>query len=1426
MTKKMLISTLVLSGVVAAVATDGTFWGNTFGLTEHWLYRVKPTSDGTASIDPSVTTVAVNGSEQVRNLVFPGRGLDGIDKVRSVSFTGTGSLTFTGSTTLDFDCWFTNTLTAASSSVAVTFNGPVVGVSSGNTLSLDGKLTKSFSSLSGAGTVSLREGSTKFTGTAMVFPGAVSLDGGSLTYTTTANSTGSVGSLVWTRPTHIFLDTAAGRSANLTMGALGARTQGLPLILRAGFAAYASERQIGREDKVFVTDTSTIPMRDGIVDPVILSYISDTDNWAWKRADFLSYDSTNGFKVYRPVKTLDTAGTDELALVGSAYTVSANKQVRGIVCEATAGQRNCQHLTVAQGVTLKIGDGVRPAGILLNSDYTQASFGSANMNINGPGTIDFGGSEGFLISGNGHGNTSFNIGTTITGSNGVTFMDAVGTAQTCINNVAAAWSGPTRIVGTAFTLGNADRLPSGGDVYVYGDSTGQGGSVEFTAALTLNQKFHLCGYGPNTSNLRPYGMFNINNGNKAITFTGLIDLMGDTDVNAVGSSGEFHYKCPITGSGFYRMYNGYHGFEAGSSASFAGGFRLSNGARLVSTGSCLDNLGAFTVDAGCTATFQHATNGVTFADMVKSEGLFNAVTGTYSFAEDAQFTQFSAQGGATVKIGSKLTIGADSAGLTDSGSTFGAMSGATAQLVLGGTGDTGLSANIADGDGTLDVVKTGAGSLTLGGTLAYTGKTVVEEGTLTFAKSILDDPGISWWIDATDASKHTTNGNGRVTEIRSKVGDVKFLPADSSNGPTATNTLDGKRVFTFDRLANNTRIMTDRATCQRTVFIVDMPREHHAVMGIYGDYGDRGVRSGYLEGNEKDWNWGKAGYINGLRANGSSWSDTVAYVVGEPQVLTLRQGPDHYEVNPPYVSNYQAYLGGYFYTSPTDHRDFDGDIAEAIAFNRVLTDEECLEVEKYLADRWGVTLSRQPSGTYVGSRPSASTDLEIAYGATLDLAGRDLTVASLSGAGSIVNTGSTPAKLIVAGACTFRGTVGVGATLKGAGALELAVAAGGGLELVAGNTVLGRNCFTPMTNSLALWLDASRPETITTNVSGRVTEWRSLAGRKSGAVSGVGRTSSLQAGPVYGTDADGKPACRFDATNYLARVGMAPRTVIVATKLRGLAGSYTTIWGLHQKDSEWRTGNGDDTFYRNGLDTGVMTIERQDGTSSLKMVSDERFISVARFVDGVFPSYVNDPHFIDGPDAANCVGFGLGANFNSGVLQDVNEVLVYERYLSDGELVPILEYLRDKWFRSAGATVGRQPGAVLADGASLGMAGGSVDLSAFGPVSVASLANNGGGSITGDLTLTGNFLVDALDGTSLQPLAVNGTLTLGAGATATVTGFENLTENVSHPALTATTLSGAFQSVDWGGNGAGWSAYTKPGTWGIIRNQGTIMLFR
>ena len=103
---------------------------------------------------------------------------------------------------------------------------------------------------------------------------------------------------------------------------------------------------------------------------------------------------------------------------------------------------------------------------------------------------------------------------------------------------------------------------------------------------------------------------------------------------------------------------------------------------------------------------------------------------------------------------------------------------------------------------------------------------------------------------------------------------------------------------------------------------------------------------------------------SGFRTVGNSYSriasNNDAIITGD-LVNFIRQNGTQYAMNSPYnyashSNNVGSYVGRRGLSVPNDHKPFDGNIGEIIAYDRRLTSTEIGQVESYLSTKWSITI--------------------------------------------------------------------------------------------------------------------------------------------------------------------------------------------------------------------------------------------------------------------------------------------------------------------------------------------------------------------------------------------------------------------------------------------------------------------------------------
>lgn len=1390
----LLAAALSAAAGLRASGTDATAWktGGSWSDPEAWLYQTAG-DGGSATISNTVSSFVQDAPGlSLGSLSLPGRTLP-------FTLSGSETLSFAGAASADMPNDAVPNARGTGSAAHAVLAAPVV-VPAGASLALRGGLWWLFGQpVSGTGALRVEDGAAAFNAAAApLFAGDVALAGGGLVAAASGVST-LPGTLSVERAGAFV---AAAPGADLTLGALSRGEGGLLAVVGTGGA------RIGTDAFVRVADASTVPVRDGVADPTLV--VVDASTARGPKMSFAAHDSERGFSPYVPTATLSGAGMSDIALVAADETLAADAAVRGV--EIDGGSV----LTVPSGVTLSVGDGEHPAAVLVNG---AAGTSVQALSVEGSGSVDFGASEGMVCGVFGNQTSALTWNPRITGSAGVTFAAAA--HPECFSATfvtpsgwTAGWTGPTRISGLRFQP-KSNPFPAGGDVYVGDGNAVHSGQLRIQDAnLAFDQHVHVRGSGVKGA----AGLGVVHAIAKNATFDGTVTLDADSTFHGHNGTEVFTFSGPVDGEGGFVAYKG--DFRFAGNTSWQGATSLLNASKMAFTGGTAFGAGPVFLAEGASASLSNGTaTAVSLPQRIDARGALAFVDGVWSFDGSADLAALDARGVA-FGVGTNLAVRTTSP-LLDGETSFRATR-ADSVLTLGGDSDAAFAARLSDGAGTLSLVKDGAGTLRLSGPQSYAGSTTVRSGTLALVTDPLSDAGIAWRLDASDTASWSTDDAGRVTRWASCAGEpAVFAPSTASQGPTVGRTLNGLPVLSFTK-ANTTRLLADRELTQRTVLVVHVPRGCAELAGLFGK---PNVNCGVRLYPATKWELRPTPSMarrvgDAIRLNGSA--DTTLED-GKPSILSFTLSTTDYASG--IVPSYAPAIGRYYADC-----SFEGDIAEVVAYTRVLTDAERGAAERALAAKWGVELAETPSVAPPQVLPP-STALALEGDATLDLGGHDLVVASLAGQGAIANSSATPATLTVTGSCSFAGRVGSGVTLRaagsGAGTVSAAVETGGAIAVDGGSVALSTYRFSPPAEGLALWLDASRPETVVTNAAGTVTQWRSLGGRLSGVVSGQGPKNTQQAGPfAYDlADGGGKPGLRFGPTNVLSAKACSPRCVFFVARTDGAPGQYQTPWGLWNADREFRMNAGRTALAKQW---GTLALETAtvDGASSLALSADRRYLFALRIPDGFVSTDTVGPLGAPG-DGASGRGITIGANFNQGIPEWVNEVVVYEQDLSDADFALVHDYLMAKWIDAPDGELGGVADAAFATGASLAVGGGAaVDATAASPLALAALRSDGtGGIVAGDLTLDA-FALDAGGASSILPIVVDGDLTIRPAAAATVEGHSALGRDSVHVALRATgAFAGDFASATFAEPSRGWSATRSAASWGVHCTFPTILIF-
>ena len=1243
----------------------------------------------------------------------------------------------------------------------------------------------------------------------MLTTGPVRLSGAQLHYVGSASAAGGAaaasiatgaGATFTFAPGTAYLRVALGAnaaSATLTTG---------PIVRGDGATAELAGSQYGDYKmgvSTFIKTTQTPTLVNGIIGPWLVMR-GQNDHAA--NLDFLTYDAAKGFIPAKDFYTNDlSAGPAAVVAKAGNFTVDTATSVYALrVVNTEASGR------ITLNADLQVGDGVHPAGMIFNYDNSSSDPG---LRIIGTGAIDFGDSEGIIwcTSRNGDGRRSFYVDVPIKSENGVTFAGPAQEARSPIiypkAGTTAQWKGPLRLRNVRYVVSNQNQLPSP-DVYLDGRGLIRGAQLFFQGTALTNH-MHIAGNGLQDLTDRAGAL----NGNAALN--GPVTLMHDATA-FVGIT----FNAPITGHGtltvesdnstYTHTFNAPNGYDGGTvvkTTTLAIGANGTLGA------------GPATVGANAVLAFSGVTKSIPNAISGGGTMRLSAATVATTGTNDLACLVFDGASHSGVVGASALTVkNTKVAGVVGAGS----VSGADADALLTVTRATDGEFHPAL-EGTAKLVKEGTASLALFNDSTSSGGITVNGGTLKTVGRI-EAPfqdSLVFHLDATVAESFRYAADGvTITNWCSTTGGVVFGPAGGVfTGPTRDVAgWNGKPVVKFDAGASN-RLYSVANVTPRTLFFAIRPRPDNMVScaGLFGGAGtDRnGIRAVTFVSGNGSWTWDSSvasaalfdpdGHfiIDGGQAGYREISN------GQPQVLVAEKS-DTSENDGRFLS-FRAGLGGYCDTKVVIayDRNFDGDVAEVIAYDRILTEQERKGVENYLARKW------KDGDFYAGADTLALGAGTVTLGGdgVLDLAGTHVTAAALAGTGAITNSSERSATLTVTGANSFRGTVGGSVKIVSAGgSADLLLAEGASLEAASGTTTLGVYTARPPADGLLWWMDASDASTVTTNAAGEVTQWTSKGGTvasfaKDGAFPMPTYTPAGSAGALNGN----KPGVWFNGTGRMrlaANASAAPATTFVVF--------HTTAAGVNKGTSAGFYG------YRD-VDCGLrywtgQGIQYADGCSPFSN-ADACYGNGARLPLGAYNTSgaaafpADQTHVISGvaaagrPTVAKVFVFGsYHPSTERCFIGWICESIAYSRILSDAERVQVENYLMAKW-KGAGAI----PAANTSVGGSVTVASGAT-LAASGGAALAFDTLSGGGAISGNVTVSGKFEVAVKPGGTTDTLTVAGNVMIGPDVYLQVFNPENIVPGVASTFLQATGIDGTFSG----------SNLVKPSRWRVGDTQAVI----
>lgn len=1393
-----------------------------------WLGQ-KPAADGGFLTFANQTS----GCTKILTLDTAGVTLGGID-------FGSGAFAVSG----------TNALTLAGDGVlkSTGSTGPFVNAdvvfADGATMAKRGKGKMSFKKLRGNGKLVIAEG------TVVSQDGEHFLGGCDLEIRT--------GHVSWYQPT------ASGdvdlTSGNLTFGPDRAQivvTKGDVTSYKATFASFNRSPSggflelrlgndisaLGESEKILVKDRAS----DGAY--VDASVVSRGQGNIGDTLRFLRYDAEKGFVPAETAPFAEGQSADgKVAVISKDTTVSANTSVSALQIE------NGAQLTVASGVTLTVGDGVHPAGVIWSGTELRTQSSGAYY-WKGPGKLQFAEGADGIIYYNGsmaRGSSSWTgapciylDGLVIAGNRGVTFAgvgnDNRDYGTFSVRQAAAVgWTGGTHILGIRLHVNEQNALTKlPGPIYVLGDMGHNcGAQLRHNFGPTMPQEFFLGGQGVGWA-ISHGGALNCG-GSPILKFSNLVTLLNDTFVafdNKAGSAdgnGNLVFRGGLTGPGaiVYYSENSHSRVDLAGPADFEGG--IASAALGVNHGVYVTGPTAGT-GLGPISTLNDKTPvGFRRLDGTVASNDFS-VAGTMDFTDCTNVTFLGEVVSGAAKLNDGVTVACGKKGVA-----FGQMSvDGPAKITAGEDGGLvrlGAAADLdcamtefADGPNgeRLDIEVDTEQAVTLY-KANNSGSIRVKSGTLRLSNDVFARKPCAVRMDAGDVSSILTDEDGGVTNWTSIADAPAFSFARDAGyaAPTRTEELNGRKVLTFTRsdesISQSARLKGSSTSLQRTAIFVVRPQGNAANSGLFGVYDkDHGLRMSskthwnvYFKADGTIEQYGafssKALYVNGVQ----TWGDCTD---GAWQIVTAihADGPTTCPIE------FRPALGAY--VSYDKNRAFNGDLAEVVLFPGGLDDDERKAWENALAEKWGLPTPHpgfEPEkGAVLGSQPP----LDVYGGAIFDLNGVDATVASLSGAGTVMNSSDRPVKLIVTGANTFAGKVVGKVTVVNRTASTAVCELSEESTLVADGVkvTVGAANGGIVTDGLVYWLDAMKPETILTNDSGAVTSWVSRAGtvarfHNPGTVA-HGDSKKWTAPQRYDlSGTQGRPGVYFGrpvenpsspgGSNALAAVSAATkRTVILVGQMDGEAVGQSAIWQSGTDEagfyitsgsssggsSFWRTYTGT-TYHRYGYLQHALGIDTKTGAEvffdhTFRTSDGGDFPGPAAFI---MVSELDDDanNFSKYKDKVDLLGVG----YHTGSVGWLSEVLAYDRCLTAEEVHTMEEYLMNKWMRGTLPDPYVEERPVLAAGSGLAVTGGgSVDcggaaltLSTFG-------GNDGSVSNYASLEVTDKFVFDVVGG-EIKKLTVDGDLTIGSQAVAMFLNADTLDRSKSiQPALEVTgTVSG------------------------------------
>ncbi len=673
-----------------------------------------------------------------------------------------------------------------------------------------------------------------------------------------------------------------------------------------------------------------------------------------------------------------------------------------------------QNTIVASGATLDLGGVTTSEPITLNGG-TLTNSNATTAVVNGIVTLTTG-------------TTS-----TINAANGITFttgtlsgdgdITKTGNGTLTLTPASTLFTGDLAINAGTVAIANASSLGT-----VAGNTTvNSGGTLQITSAITLAEPLVLNG-----------GTLNANGVN--VTQSGAISITAPSTISTTGA-----FTLTVSGlvSGAGNLTT--TGTVAGGTVLLQGANTSHTGAITVSSGTLKvgndDALGATsagtTVNSGATldlAGFNVCPEPLTINGTLSNTGVNTSICAA---SLSAGCSALNLPANITLDLaGADLTIGS----LTGSGNvTLGAN---TLTIGCDNTSPAAYSGIIS---GTGGITKIGTGTLTLSGANTYTGASTVNAGTLRLAT----------------AAERISNSSALIVNSPGTFdlgGFAETVASISGNG-TITNT-GAATSLTFGD-ANNTTFSGLITNAASALSLIKQGTGTTTLSGANSYTGTTTINAGALS-ISADNNLGTApgaATPGKLTLNGGTLITTSTFTLSTNRGITLGAS------------------GGTIQVEPSTTLTYGGIAAGTGSLTKTGTGTLVLSGTNTYTGATNIDAGTLKLGSATALADGATgTDVTIASGATLDLAGFSETISSLAGAGTVTNTGAN-ATLSVGNdnsSTTFSGVI-----QNGTGTIALTKQGTGTLTLTGTNTYTG----TTIINAGTLALGASNIITNSSNVS-------------------------------------------------------------------------------------------------------------------------------------------------------------------------------------------------------------------------------------------------------------------------------------------------------------------------------------------------------